>query len=242
MGGLRRCGSHQRGLNEPSATTRLVDDVELTRRRLLELGLALPVPFVLAACGGDGATEATPATTAETATEASTAPTTTLAPTPACDDGDDSTPQQTEGPFFTPNSPERTSLREDGIDGTAFVLTGTVRATDCTQLAGALLDFWHADDSGEYDNEGYRLRGHQFTDAAGTYRLVSVVPELYSGRTRHIHVKVQAPNRPVLTTQLYFPGEARNARDRLFNPALVMAVQETANGRAAQFNFVLDLG
>ena len=27
-----------------------MSDVELTRRRLLELGLALPVPFVLAAC------------------------------------------------------------------------------------------------------------------------------------------------------------------------------------------------
>jgi protocatechuate 3,4-dioxygenase beta subunit len=105
-----------------------------------------------------------------------------------------------------------------------------------------LLDFWQADGRGQYDNQGYRGRGHQFTDAAGTYRLVTVVPELYSGRTRHIHVKVQAPNRPVLTTQLYFPGEARNARDRLFNPALVMAVQETANGgKAAQFNFVLDL-
>ena len=213
-----------------------MDDVELTRRRLLELGLALPVPFVLAACGGDGATEATPATTAETATEASTAPTTTLAPTPACDDGDDPTPEQAEGPFFTPNSPERTSLREDGIDGTAFVLTGTVLATDCTQLAGALLDFWHADDSGEYDNEGYRLRGHQFTDANGAYRLETIIPGLYTGRTRHIHVKAQREGGDVLTTQLYFPNEPGNESDGIFDPALVM---RGAGRSDARFDFVL---
>jgi protocatechuate 3,4-dioxygenase beta subunit len=52
---------------------------------------------------------------------------------------------------------------------------------------------------------------------------------------------VQAPNRPILTTQLYFPGEPRNARDRSFNPALLMPTQDTANGKAAQFNFVLDI-
>jgi protocatechuate 3,4-dioxygenase beta subunit len=213
-----------------------VDDVELTRRRLLELGLALPVPFVLAACGGDGASEAAPTTSAGTTTEATTAPTATLAPTPACDDGDDPTPEQTEGPFFTPDSPERTSLREDGIDGTAFVLTGTVLATDCTPLAGALLDFWHADDSGEYDNEGYRLRGHQFTDANGAYRLETIVPGLYTGRTRHIHVKAQREGGDVLTTQLYFPDEPSNESDSIFDPALVMS---RAGRSGARFDFVL---
>jgi protocatechuate 3,4-dioxygenase beta subunit len=65
---------------------------------------------------------------------------------------------------------------------------------------------------------------------------------LYPGRTRHFHVKVQAPNRPVLTTQLYFPGEPRNARDGIFNPALLMAIQDSAGGKVAAFNFVLDIG
>ena len=207
-----------------------MDDVELTRRRLLELGVALPVPFVLAACGGDSS-EATPTQPRETTTTG----TTTLAPTPSCDDGDVPTPEQTEGPFFTPDSPERTSLREDGIVGTPFLLTGTVLATDCTPLSGALLDFWHADDSGEYDNDGYRLRGHQFTDAGGAYRLETIVPGLYTGRTRHIHVKVQRNGGSVLTTQLYFPGEAGNESDGIFDPALLMSA---ASGDA-RFDFVL---
>jgi protocatechuate 3,4-dioxygenase beta subunit len=67
------------------------------------------------------------------------------------------------------------------------------------------------------------------------------VPGLYPGRTRHIHVKVQAPSRPVLTTQLFFPGEARNASDGIFHSSLLL--QLTANGSASNgaFNFVLDL-
>lgn len=160
-------------------------------------------------------------------------------PTPDCDDGDDPTPSETEGPFFTPNSPERTSLLEPDMRGTRIVLTGRVVTQGCRPVAGALVDFWHADDTGEYDNEGYRCRGHQFTDAEGRYRLESVVPGLYPGRTRHFHVKVQARGGRVLTTQLYFPGETRNPRDFLFRPELLMATSTTGRGKDARFNFVL---
>ena len=62
------------------------------------------------------------------------------------------------------------------MPGTRIVLTGRVLSPGCKPLAGALLDFWHADDSGEYDNQGYRCRGHQFTDTDGRYRLETVVP------------------------------------------------------------------
>lgn len=57
---------------------------------------------------------------------------------------------------------------------------------------------------------------------------------------RHVHVKVQAPNQAILTTQLYFPGEPYNTTDPLFNPTLVMQVQDTAEGALASFDFVLD--
>ncbi len=77
-------------------------------------------------------------------------------------------------------------------------------AESCVPVAGALLDFWHADADGEYDLDGFRLRGHQFTDGEGHFSLETVMPGLYPGRTRHIHVKVQAPGGPILTTQLYF--------------------------------------
>ena len=165
-----------------------------------------------------------------------------LAPTPACDDGDDDpTDAQTEGPYFKRSSPKRTSLIETGVSGTSLLLTGTVVTRSCRPIPNALLDFWQADDSGAYDSVGYRLRGHQFTDASGVYRLETVVPGLDPGRTRHIHVKVQAPNQPVLTTQLYFPGEARNSTDGIYDPDLLMQITNGAARREGRFTFVLNL-
>lgn len=164
-----------------------------------------------------------------------------LQPTPACGDKDDVTPAQTPGPFFKPRSPERRSLIEPGIQGTRIVLDGRVLSTRCKPVEKALVDFWQADASGEYDNAGYKLRGHQFTDSAGKYRLETIVPGLYPGRTRHFHVRVQAPNRPVLTTQLYFSGEPENKRDGIFNPKLVIAVRDSAGTKAGSFDFVLNV-
>ena len=208
----------------------------LTRRRLLQLGLALPLPMVLAACDDqpDAGPAAGPATTEATAGG-------TLAPTPACDDSDDPTLAQTEGPYFTPNSPQRTSLVEAGMGGQPLVVAGTVLTTDCRPVGRALLDFWQADDAGRYDNQGYRLRGHQFSDADGRWRLETIVPGRYTGRTRHIHVKVQAPDGPVLTTQLYFPDEPENDRDGIFSPELLRSdVRDSGGTRRGSFTFVLE--
>lgn len=150
------------------------------------------------------------------------------------------TPAQTEGPYFKAGSPERTSLLEPGMAGTRLTITGRVFTASCTPVARALLDFWQADSAGIYDNIGYRLRGHQFTDATGAYSLQTIVPGEYPGRTAHIHVKVQAPGKSVLTTQLYFPGENRNQQDSIFNAALLMDVQDSADGRVGAFTFVFN--
>ncbi|HEX8053027.1 MAG TPA: hypothetical protein VF517_08535 [Thermoleophilaceae bacterium] len=167
--------------------------------------------------------------------EEPTARGTELSPTPACADDHDATPEQTEGPYYTPDTPKRTNLVERGVTGDRLVIAGTVLGTDCKPIANALLDFWQADGDGEYDNEGFRLRGHQFTDRRGRFSLTTVVPGLYTGRTRHVHVKVQRPHGEVLTTQLYFPGEAQNAQDGIFEEALLMEVQ----GSRARYDFVL---
>jgi protocatechuate 3,4-dioxygenase beta subunit len=190
------------------------------------------------------ATAPATATTAPPPAAAAAAPVTgrVLAPTPECGDADDVTPAQTEGPYYKRDTPERASLLEPGMAGTKLVVTGRVLSTRCQPVARALLDFWQADDKGQYDNVGQRLRGHQFTDRQGGYRLETIVPALYTGRTRHIHVKVQAPSRPVLTTQLYFPNEPRNASDGIFRRELVMAIRDVPGGREASFDFVLNVG
>ncbi len=204
----------------------------LTRREFMRLGLASGAGLILAACGSEGSEESPTPMTADNAVGVQ------LEPTPHCDDGDE-TPAQTAGPFYTPDTPQRTSLREAGITGTNLIVTGKVLTTDCRPIAGAVLDFWHADDAGNYDNDGYRLRGHQLTDAEGNFRLETIVPGLYPGRTRHIHVLAQGPDTKLLTTQLYFPDEPDNARDGIFDQALVMDVNTDTDGKSAVFNFVL---
>jgi protocatechuate 3,4-dioxygenase beta subunit len=164
-----------------------------------------------------------------------------LPPTPACDAHGAPTPRQTEGPFFTPRSPQRQSLVDTGMKGRAIDISGLVLTRSCKPVPGALLDFWQADADGVYDNSGYRLRGHQFADREGCYRLRTIMPAPYTGRTAHIHVKVQAPNQPALTTQLYFPDLPGNARDFLFRPELVMRVGKADEGAAGRFDFVLDI-
>jgi protocatechuate 3,4-dioxygenase beta subunit len=159
--------------------------------------------------------------------------------TPACDDGDEPTPAQIEGPYFTPNSPQRSNLREDKLIGTTLVLTGQVLNTKCQPVKKALLDWWHCDDKGVYDNEGYTLRGHHYTDEKGFFRLETIVPGIYTGRTRHLHVKVQAPGKAILTTQLYFPEEASNEQDRIFNNKLLLSVTRKPAQVQAGFTFVV---
>lgn len=162
-------------------------------------------------------------------------------PSLACSLNRPVTPSQTEGPYYKPNTPQRTSLIEPGMTGTRLMITGYVRSKNCKPIAHARLDFWQADAGGNYDNAGYRLRGHQFTDKNGVYSLETIMPGLYPGRTRHIHVKVQAPGGRVLTTQLYIPGEPRNQNDGIFNRSLVMEMRKTAGGTVGIFNFVLDI-
>ena len=217
----------------------------LTRRRFIEGSALVPVVLVVGACGGattgDGTDDERPVGgSGSQATATGDETSTPLRATPSCDDGDEAqTREQTEGPFYTPDTPRRSKLVTAGMPGTPLLLTGDVVDTSCRPVRGALLDFWQADADGRYDNSGFTLRGHQFADARGRYGLRTIVPGLYPGRTRHIHVKVQRPHGDVLTTQLYFPGEPRNRSDSIFDDSLVMDIRRAGAGRRARFRFVL---
>ena len=214
-----------------SKATKKVRIASIYRRRFLQRIL-----YGLAACGLAACRQPTERAgfTAQQAQVASTR----LSPTPTC--GDYAlTPSQTPGPFYTPNSPQRQSLLTPNAQGTKLTITGRILTTDCTPIANCLVDVWQTDAQGNYDNEGNNLRGHQFTGSEGRYRIETIVPGLYPGRTRHIHIKVRSPNHPLLTTQLYLPDEPLNEEDFLFQPALLMAVQDTDEDKQAYFDFVL---
>lgn len=163
-----------------------------------------------------------------------------LAPTPACHDHGEPTLAETEGPFFKPRSPQRSDLREPGITGRPVDLSGYVLTRGCRPIPGALVDLWHADGNGDYDNTGFRLRGHVFADDEGRFLFRTIMPGLYPGRTRHYHVKIQAPGESrLLTTQFYFPNERRNRTDGLFRGELVMQVADAGDSLSARFDVVL---
>jgi protocatechuate 3,4-dioxygenase beta subunit len=158
--------------------------------------------------------------------------------TPECRGDAAPTVAQTEGPYFRPGAPLRRDLAQDAPSGQRLQLGGLVLDTACRPVDRALVELWHADDAGRYDGRGFRMRGHQFTDARGAWSFTTIVPAPYRSRTRHYHVKVQRPNGPVLTTQLYFPDEPGNRRDRGFDQRLVMRLTE-AGGLVARYDFVV---
>jgi len=164
-----------------------------------------------------------------------------LVPTPECRDGDEPTLPQIEGPFYKPSSPERADLLERDLRARVVELSGSVLTRTCKGVPRVLIDLWHADATGEYDNRGFRYRGHVFTDAQGRFRFRTIRPALYPGRTRHYHFKVLATGKQLLTTQLYFPNEPMNARDSLYRRALELTIANVENAMAARFDFVLDL-
>ncbi len=189
----------------------------LSRRNLLRAGVSMPIALRLGAAGAFA-----------------------LALTPERVDADDTeTPSVMEGPYFKASSPERAVIRESDTKGTPLLLTGRVLSTKGVGVAKAKIDVWQADGDGHYDMAKFRLRGHQFTAADGGYRIDTVVAGYYPGRTRHIHVKVQAPGQPVSTTQLFFPNEPANRGDRLYSTWLRMKTWDVEGGKAASFDFVV---
>jgi len=218
-------------------------------KRMLKILILLSALYTLSACTPATRPASTSLTTPTALPQSTSAPvsntpvapgTAIASPAGACASPAAKTLPMTEGPYFKANSPERSNLLAAGMPGTKLVLSGYVLGMDCKPVAGALLDFWQANADGQYDNSGYTLRGHQFSDATGHYQLTTVIPGLYPGRTEHIHVKVQAPNGSILTTQLFFPGVADNNSDGIFDPSLLMALQDAPDGKTASFTFVID--
>ena len=163
-----------------------------------------------------------------------TAPTSAVLPGPDCAVGLPPTRPDMEGPYFLTGSPEKASLIEPGMSGTPLTISGYVMTVDCKWIPGAKLEFWQADANGEYDLQGYRLRGHVFTDENGQYQIETILPAPYESRPRHIHVMVLPPGQPSLTTQLYFPGDSPY-------PELTVAMSHDNQDAIAEFNFILEL-
>jgi protocatechuate 3,4-dioxygenase beta subunit len=99
------------------------------------------------------------------------------------------------GPFYVPNAPERSKT------GQGLTVSGHVRsAVGCAPIAGARIEWWSANTSGEYDEAH---RASQMTDTDGRYRYETDTPGRYPGRPPHLHLRISAPGHRTLVTQLY---------------------------------------
>jgi catechol 1,2-dioxygenase len=198
----------------------------LPRRDLLRLlSATLPAAGLLGACsdgipaGTDGGQDAGLRTDGGAAAD--------LGPSPDARAGDgallpdllssDSGPGQCErtgsdalGPFHVSGAPFRSVLAGASEPGERVTVSGVVYGPDCkTPLAGAIVDVWHADASGQYHTETttYRLRGQMKTDAKGRYQFDTIRPGHYDKRPRHYHLIVSSAGHVPLTTQIYFLGD-----------------------------------
>lgn len=170
---------------------------------------------------------------------------TLLQATPTCGNDAEALAYE-EGPFYTPNSPERSDLRIAGRGGRELVVRGQVRDQYCRPLPGAVIDFWQTDSDGDYDNVGYDFRGHVFADSEGRYELLTILPNPYYfenvWRASHIHLKAQGAGTKLLTSQLFFPIDPEsNARHfGGFSPRLLSRLNDP-NARVLEATFDLVL-
>jgi len=142
------------------------------------------------------------------------------------------TPRNTEGPFYPvkKHADQDADLtlvagRSGRAAGTILYLSGRVTDVRGKPLSGALIELWQANTHGRYDhpNDGspvpldpnFQGYGLLRADAEGRYRIKTIKPAPYSGRTRHIHFIV-AGGGTKLTTQMFFPDEKLNDHDGLW--------------------------
>lgn len=151
------------------------------------------------------------------------------------------TGEQGLGPFYPVMKPldrdaDLTHLRgrRASAKGQIIHLMGRAVNPQGKPLAGIKLEIWQANTHGRYSHvndanvvpldpnfQGY---GVQVTDAKGQFRFKTIKPGAYPTgvedwtRPPHIHFYVTGRHE-ALVTQMYFPGEALNAQDRLLRSA-----------------------
>ncbi|MEL6341505.1 MAG: hypothetical protein AAFV53_00125 [Myxococcota bacterium] len=141
----------------------------------------------------------------------------------------DLTDEDIEGPFYREDVPIRSNLDLYNEDAQRLTFDGQITDEACAPLEGAVVEIWHADAAGGYDNDTieHRYRGQVATDADGRYQFQTIVPGRYLNgaeyRPAHIHLKVWVNGQERLTTQLYFANDPYNENDSWFDVARIVA-------------------
>lgn len=220
--------------------TEPLDPTSFDRRRFLTVGAAGAAAILVAGCASDDDATSTSTTAATTGTSASGSGDTTSgsaatgSSTTAAPVADGATtltaadfaalgscillPEKTAGPYPLDEQFERRDITE-GLPGNQLRLGLRVLDEECAAVAGAKVEIWHCDATGDYsaftDNGGGKdegegstfLRGTQTANDEGIVEFATVYPGWYSGRAVHIHLRVHLDDETVLTSQLFFDAE-----------------------------------
>ena len=126
------------------------------------------------------------------------------------------TPRDFTGPFY-PRGPRigASDLIIGEPEADVLHLRGLVLAPDGSPRPDVLVDIWQADPNGRYRHprdsdqdslmDGFLYWGEATTDAEARFQFRTYVPGRYAARpAQHIHYKVWAGDRELLTSQIYF--------------------------------------
>ena len=137
------------------------------------------------------------------------------------------------GPFYRKSAPYRAKISPPLASGTVLVISGRVWGYDSKKpLQNAMIDIWHADDEGHYDNDGSSKtppilssinRARVICDESGYYEYETIHPAPY---------------------QLGFIGDAHQDTNAFIKESLIIELQNlSAPGGSYErgvFDIVLD--
>lgn len=178
------------------------------------------------------------------------------------------TPSTLAGPFYRADAPameQGANLCRDGI-GAPVRVEGRVTSVTGDPLCGALVEVWHANGQGRYENQDpdnqpeHNLRGRFVTDDAGRFAFRTVRPGGYTlpddgpvgrlarrlglsmDRPAHLHFAVSAPGYRRLVTAIFDGSDPAIDRDALFavKPDLIGTFRPHGDGHSLDVALVID--
>lgn len=143
------------------------------------------------------------------------------------------TPKQTEGPFYPDHLPLDTDndllILNDALTpaiGEVTYMSGRILGPSGEPVRNAVVEIWQCDNGGAYlhsrtgnadqRDKNFQGFGRFVTGASGEYLFRTIKPVPYPGRAPHIHYKVKAKGKDLLTTQCYIKGHPGNERDGIW--------------------------
>jgi len=177
------------------------------------------------------------------------------------------TPRDAEGPYYpiTPQKDKDADLTQvagkSGVaKGTIIEVFGQVFDTNGNPVEDATIDLWQANSFGKYHHphddsdapvdDNFQSWAIIQSGAKGKFKFKTVMPGAYpmgakNQRTPHIHFKIGKHGYEAILTQMYFPDQALNETDGLYQrksleQQKLMTAQKVAGTNQFLYNIYME--